>query len=103
MKQSNSKFFRKVNGEERRYDTVQRSIVSYMVGTRHLKLITGVSYLLTLFSSMPASVSPPADSPGDSDLHETIFKDNRKKFWALKIPSKIGESTALLGHTLIPE
>ena len=68
-----------------------------------LKLITGVSYLLTLFSSMPASVSPPADSPEASDLHETIFKDNRKKFCALKVPSKIGESMALLGHTLIPE
>ena len=68
-----------------------------------LKLITGISYLLALFSSMPASVSPHGDLPGASDLHETIFKDNRKKFCCLKVPSKIWESMALLGYTLIPE
>lgn len=55
-----------------------------------LKLITGVSYLLTLFSSMPASVSPQADSPGVSDLHGTIFKDNRKKFCFLSSKQNLG-------------
>ena len=64
-----------------------------------LKLITGVSYLLALFSSMPASVSPHGDLPGASDLHETIFKDNRKKFCCLKVPSKIWESN-IFGKSL---